>query len=196
MDLQSLVDTYGYLAVFVGAFLEGETVLAMAGVAAHFGYLDLYIVIVIALAGGFMGDQFFFFLGRLHGKTLLARFPKLEQRATMIDLMLARYHAPLIVAIRFMYGFRIAGPILIGMGRVSAPRFMFYNFIGACLWAPLIAGLGYFFGQVLATLLKQIYQYEVAGLVIVIVTAVAVWAFFRLRARRKNRGKKTSATED
>jgi membrane protein DedA with SNARE-associated domain len=196
MDLQSLVDTYGYLAVFVGAFLEGETVLAMAGVAAHFGYLELPIVIVIALAGGFLGDQCFFFLGRWQGKRLLVRFPKLQQRATMIDLMLARYHAPLIVAIRFMYGFRIAGPILIGMGRVSAPRFMFYNFIGACLWAPLIAGLGYFFGQVLATLLKQIYQYEVAGLVTVTVTALGIWAFFRLRERRKKRRKKASSPED
>jgi membrane protein DedA with SNARE-associated domain len=196
MDIQSLIDTYGYLAVFVGAFLEGETILAMGGVAAHFGYLDLYIVIVIALAGGFIGDQFFFFLGRLHGKTLLARFPKLEQRATMVDLMLARYHAPLIVAIRFMYGFRIAGPILIGMGRVSAPRFMFYNFIGACLWAPLIAGLGYFFGHVLAALLKQIYQYELAGLAIVTVAALAVWAFFRLRARRMNRVKDPASKED
>jgi membrane protein DedA with SNARE-associated domain len=187
MDLQALIDTYGYLAVFVGAFLEGETILAMAGFAAHFGYLELHIVIIIALAGGFIGDQFFFFLGRTQGKRLLALFPKLEQRATMVDLMLARYHAPLIVAIRFMYGFRIAGPILIGMGRVSPARFMFYNFVGACLWAPLIAGLGYFFGQVLAALLRQIYQYELAGLAIVVVAALAVWAFIRLRARRSKR---------
>jgi membrane protein DedA with SNARE-associated domain len=187
MDLQSLIDTYGYLAVFFGAFLEGETIVAMAGVAAHFGYLDLRIVIAIALAAGFLGDQFFFFLGRWQGKRILARFPKLEQRSTEVDHMLARFHAPLIVGIRFMYGFRIAGPILIGMGRVSAPRFMFYNFIGACIWAPSIAGLGYFFGHALAELLKQIYRYELTGLAIVTATVLAAWAFFRLRARRKNR---------
>jgi membrane protein DedA with SNARE-associated domain len=186
MDLQSLIDTYGYLAVFVGAFLEGETVLAMAGIAAHFGYLDLSMVIAIALAAGFLGDQFFFFLGRWQGKRILARFPQLAQRATEVDRMLARFQAPLIVAIRFMYGFRVAGPILIGMGRVSAPRFMFYNFIGACIWAPSIAGLGYFFGDALEALLKQIYRYELTGLAIVTVTALAVWAFFRLRARRRH----------
>ena len=187
MDLQSLIDTYGYLAVFVGAFLEGETIVAMAGVAAHFGYLDLRIVIGIALAAGFLGDQFFFFLGRWQGKRILVRFPKLQQRSTEVDLMLARFHAPLIIGIRFMYGFRIAGPILIGMGRVSAPRFMLYNFIGACIWAPMIAGLGYFFGHALAELLKQIYRYELTGLAIVTVTVLAVWAFFRFRARRRSR---------
>jgi hypothetical protein len=29
--LQSLIENYGYLAVFIGAFLEGETILVMAG---------------------------------------------------------------------------------------------------------------------------------------------------------------------
>ena len=36
--LQSLIEDYGYLAVFIGAFLEGETILVMAGFAAYQGY--------------------------------------------------------------------------------------------------------------------------------------------------------------
>ena len=187
MDLQSLIDTYGYLAIFVGAFLEGETVLAMGGFAARYGYLDLRIVIGIAVIAGFLGDQFFFYLGRWQGKHILARFPKIEQRAADIDRMLARYDAPLIIGIRFMYGFRIAGPILIGMGRVPAPRFAFYNFIGACLWAPLIAGLGYLFGHALAAVLKELYRYELAGFTIVAVAIIATWAVLRLRAKRARR---------
>jgi membrane protein DedA with SNARE-associated domain len=40
MTLESILDTYGYLAVLVGTFLEGETILVLGGVAAHRGYLQ------------------------------------------------------------------------------------------------------------------------------------------------------------
>lgn len=40
MDMSALVAQYGLFAVFAGTLLEGETVLAQAGYAAHRGYLD------------------------------------------------------------------------------------------------------------------------------------------------------------
>ena len=181
LDLPELIDTYGYLAVFIGAFLEGETILALAGLAAYRGYLDLFTVIAIALIAGFLGDQFFFFLGRVQGYRILARFPRMKERAHRFDAMLARWHAPLIVCVRFMYGFRIIGPILLGMGRVPAWKFMFYNFIGAAIWAPLIAGLGYLFGGVLEALLQDLQRYELWGFLAIILIGLgsAVWLHFK-----------------
>lgn len=64
MTLSDLVGHYGYLAVAVGCVLEGETVLLMAGYAAHRGMLDLPGVMAVALASSFAGDQFWFWLGR------------------------------------------------------------------------------------------------------------------------------------
>lgn len=46
MDIPQLIQQYGYAAVAVGAFLEGETVLILAAVSAHLGYLKLHAVIV------------------------------------------------------------------------------------------------------------------------------------------------------
>ena len=185
MDIPGLVDTYGYWAVFVGAFLEGETILALAGLAAYRGYLDFRWVVLIAMVAGFLGDQFYFFLGRYKGSAILARFPNWQERAHRFDTMLARWHAPLIIGIRFMYGFRIVGPILLGMGRVPAWKFMLYNFIGAAIWAPLIAGIGYLFGSALEAILVDIKRYEMwAALIIVGVGIVAVLVHF-VRARRR-----------
>ena len=39
--LESLIDTYGYLTILIGTFLEGETILVLGGFAAHRGYLHL-----------------------------------------------------------------------------------------------------------------------------------------------------------
>ena len=83
--LQSLVENYGYYAVFVGTFLEGETILIMAGFAAHSGYLALPWVMLVAFFGGLLGDQLCFFLGRRHGRRILQRFPKLRARAKIVD---------------------------------------------------------------------------------------------------------------
>lgn len=159
-DLPALVETYGYLAVFIGAFLEGETVLALGGLAAFRGYLDFYTVVVVAMIAGFLGDQVYFFLGRYRGQRILERFPNAHERARRFDAMLSRWHAPLIICIRFMYGFRIMGAVLLGMGRVPAWKYMVFNLIGAAIWAPLIAGIGYFFGTILESVLHDVKHYE------------------------------------
>jgi membrane protein DedA with SNARE-associated domain len=161
MDIAGLVDAYGYLAVALGAFLEGETVLALAGLAANRGYLDFYTVVVVAMICGFLGDQFYFFLGRYRGAAILRRFPDAERRAHRFDDLLKRWHAPLIVLIRFMYGFRIVGPILIGMGRVPSWKFIVFNFIGAAIWAPLIAGIGFLFGEIVESVLHDVKKIEI-----------------------------------
>ena len=181
MDLPGLIDSYGYVAVVAGAFLEGETVLALAGLAAYRGYLDLFAVIALAMAAGFLGDQFYFFLGRRHGARILDRFPDAGARAARFDAMLARYHAPLIVAIRFMYGFRIVGPILLGMGRVPAWKFMFYNAIGAAIWAPLVAGIGYFFGNVLESALHDLKRFELLGFLFILAIGIAGVIIHRMK---------------
>jgi membrane protein DedA with SNARE-associated domain len=185
MDIPGLIDSYGYLAVFVGSFLEGETVLALAGLAAHRGYLDFWAVVVIAMFAGFLGDQFYFFLGRYRGTEILARFPNILARTHRFDALLARWHAPLIVCIRFIYGFRILGPILLGMGRVPAWKFMIFNLIGAMIWAPLIGGIGYLFGTALEAVLHDLKHYELlAGLTILLI-ALVLTLFFTVRTRRR-----------
>ena len=178
-DLPALVDSYGYIAVAVGAFLEGETILALAGLAAKRGYLDFAMVCLIAGVCGFLGDQFFFYLGRFRGSAILARYPDLEIRAIRIDALLARWQAPIIIAIRFMYGLRIAGPVLIGMGRCPPWKFMVYNAIGATLWAPLIAGAGYMFGAAIEHLLHHLKQAELLAFVALVVGVAIALLFSR-----------------
>ena len=63
MTLQSLIDTHGYWLLALGCLHEGETILLLAGFAAHRGYLDPWAVFGIASLAGFAGDQFYFFLG-------------------------------------------------------------------------------------------------------------------------------------
>lgn len=185
IDIAGIIDAYGYWAVAIGSFLEGETVLALAGLAAARGYLDFYLVCVVAGLCGFAGDQFYFFLGRYRGAQMLARFPNAQERAHRFDLLLSRWHAPLIVLVRFMYGFRILGPVMLGMGRVPSWKFMLYNFIGAAIWAPLVAGVGFVFGNILQSLLHDMKQVEIYAFIVLLVVGVGLFLVHWLRARRE-----------
>lgn len=183
MDIAGLVQTYGYLALAVGAFLEGETVLIAAGLAAHSGYLDIYAVVGIAAVCGFIGDQFFFWLGRRHGRMVLRRWPSINRQADRVHRLVERYHAPVIIGVRFAYGLRIAGPILIGMSEVSRMRFALFNALGAVLWAGLVAGIGWLFGGVAKQVLGEVQYLEGWLLLGLVAVGGLIWWIRKARAR-------------
>src|SRR5688572_1229681 len=108
--MEDLLTQFGYVAVFIGTFLEGETILALAGFAASDGWLSLPKVIAIAIVGAFLGDQVCFFLGRRYGERILARYPSLAAKAPRVQALLRRWDAPAVIVLRFCYGLRIAGP--------------------------------------------------------------------------------------
>ena len=74
--LQQFLHDFGYFALFLGTFFEGETILVLAGFLAFRGYMDINLVVVVAFFGSYAGDQLWYFLGRKHGRKLLARKPR------------------------------------------------------------------------------------------------------------------------
>ena len=182
--VQELIQNYGYIAVFVGALLEGETVLVMAGFAAHAGYLNLALVILIAALGGFLGDQFFFTLGRLRGRQIMARFPGIAAQSARVERLVLRHQTWLVIGVRFMYGLRVAGPLLLGVSHVLPPlRFAALNLVGALLWGTLIGGAGYVFGRAMEMLLLDAKRYEAVLLGVLLLVGIGIWTYRRLRLR-------------
>lgn len=184
MDLPALLASYGYAIVALGCLLEGETILALAGFAAHEGHLDFTVVVVIAAAAGFTGDQIAFWLGRRHGPALLARYPSIAGQAARVHRLVDRWHGWVIVFVRFAYGLRIAGPVIIGSSGIAPWRFALFNAIGALLWALLVAGAGWFFGRAVETLLGDIHRFELWALLLVALVGGA-WLLWRLTAGRR-----------
>jgi membrane protein DedA with SNARE-associated domain len=184
MDLAALIQTYGYPAVFAGTLLEGETVLALAGLAAHRGYLALPSVIAIAALGGFLGDQIYFLIGRRSGARVLARFPRLAPGIARIQRLLERHGAPIVVLVRFLYGLRAVGPIAIGMTGMHWAQFAALNALGAAVWATLFASLGYLVGEALTRVLGDLQRIEVALFAAVAIAGLAAALIVRARRRR------------
>ena len=185
MDLQSIIENYGYAAILIGTFLEGETILVLAGLAAHQGYLILTWVILAAFLGSLCGDQLFFYLGRKHSQAVLSRRPTWKKKAEKIHKMMNRFETPMILSFRFLYGLRTAAPFVIGMSSVSFKKFIMLNAAGALVWAAAIASGGYFFGQAVEVLIGKLKSYEIYIMGSVAMIGVLIWIFHFYRRRRQ-----------
>lgn len=66
MDISTLIHQYGYLAVAVGSFFEGEAILLAGSVAAYHGHLALPAVLLLAALLAFISPKFEFLRFRNH----------------------------------------------------------------------------------------------------------------------------------
>ena len=187
MTIESLVRDFGYLAVFIGTFLEGETILVVAGFAAYEAYLRLEWVIVAAFFGSLFGDQLYFFIGRYKGESLLKKYRSWEPRVNRFRKMMARHETWFILVFRFLYGLRTVAPFAIGLSSVRLRKFIFLNILSAAIWAVTLGLLGYFFGQVMEAVLHDIKRYELIIMAGIFLVASIIFVLKRFRRRRKDR---------
>jgi len=182
--IEEIVARFGYPALALGTLLEGETVLIVAGFAAHQGYLKLSWVIIAAFIGSLAGDQLAFFLGRHRGGAILERHPSWKEKAIKVDLLIGRHALWIMLRFRFMYGMRTITPFVIGTTRISTLRFLALNAAGALVWAVAIGCLGYLCGTTAEALLRNVRRAEHWIILAIIVVGAAVWLFYFVRKQK------------
>ena len=178
---------YGYAAILVGSFFEGETILIIGGLAVQQGYLELPLVFLCSFVGTIISDNTFFFLGRFHGHKLVSKY-KFFGKFTAVSRKLSGKSGPFLAfAMRFMYGFRHLAPLNLGMSAIKTRTFFIFNLLGGITWVLSIGFAGYFFGDLLEIFLGRLRHYEFRVIVIVIVAAVVGHVIYRfVRHRLKN----------
>ena len=183
IDFSYLLATYGYLAVFIGCLLEGETILILGGMAAHQHVLKLLPVIGYASLAGMLGDQVLFWVGRYFGARLLPRLHKQQATIDRVTQLINQHPSVSIFSVRFLYGMRLVGPMVIGACKVSPLKFSCINALGAVVWATLFASGGYWAGEFLERALGDLkpYRYPFAMSVIALMVAVALVRHYRAK---------------
>ena len=185
IDFNYWLSTYGYLAVFIGCLLEGETILILGGMAAHQHVLALLPVIGYASLAGMLGDQALFWTGRYFGARLLPRLHKQQATIERVTQLINQHPTVSIFSVRFLYGMRLVGPMVIGACKVSPLKFACINLLGAVVWAALFASAGYWAGEFLEGLLGDLKPYRLP-IVVCVIALVASFALYRqLRAKKR-----------
>ncbi|WP_338463729.1 DedA family protein [Franconibacter daqui] len=185
MDINALIAQYGYAALLIGSLAEGETITLLGGVAAHQGLLKFPLAVLAVALGGMIGDQALYLFGRRFGNRALTRFSRHQKKIDRAQRLILRYPVWFVIGTRFMYGFRVIGPLLIGASRVPPKLFIPLNIAGALLWALIFTTLGYLGGEVIAPWLVRVDQH--LKHYIWVALAVAIVVLLRLFLKRRSR---------
>jgi membrane protein DedA with SNARE-associated domain len=185
MSPEILIAKFGYLAVFIGTFLEGEAILVMAGLLAERGYFPITNVMVVGFLGAFSGHLFWFWLGRVYGVKLLDRFPRLKEHFGKGVRLFERYGAAAIIITQWLYGLRITCAVIIGISRISVLKFLVYQTLSCAVWTVTIATAGYYFGRAVESVLGKAAHYEKWAILGIVVVAVGIWLWRHLKGRRE-----------
>ena len=148
---------WAYVIIFVFAYLDvlvplvpSETAVITAGVVAAAGDLSLALIIPLAAAGAFLGDNTVYLLGRRFGERATKRFfpgEKARRRMQWADEQLRERGGELIVVGRFIPGGRTAVALSSGTLHYPWRRFIMFDAAAALIWATYSALLGYYGGK-------------------------------------------------
>ncbi|WP_050669046.1 DedA family protein [Luteipulveratus halotolerans] len=171
-----------------------EAPLIMAGVyAGSTGSPNLFLVILAAGFGAFVGDHATFFLGRLLSGRIARVDPdsRWGRAISSATVMLERRGGMALVVARFIPWGRIATTLVLGATRYPLRRFSAWDALGTLVWATHGCLMGYIGGAA--------FQDEpIKGLVLGIGMALVVSALievFRAWLQRR-RGRSAAATRD
>lgn len=142
LDWTNLLQNYGYLAILIGTFLEGETVLLLGSFAAHHNILNIWLLLLTATLGAFIGDQFYYHLGSKVGHNIIHKNPKLKEKFNKTSSFIEKYPTITILCMRFAWGLRTVIPISFGIKKFNYVHYFIVNLLASLIWAAVIIFIG------------------------------------------------------
>ena len=159
VNIGHLIETYGYVAVFLlvgaeslGVPVPGETALIVAGTyAGHTHKLNPWIIFLVASAGAIIGDNIGFWLGDKGGYRLARRYGhwvRLDEHKLKIARYVFDTHGAKVVFFgRFVSILRAYAAFLAGTSRMRWSKFLPANAAGGIVWAGIYTLISYFAGN-------------------------------------------------
>ena len=152
--------TYGYLLLFawvlveqLGIPLPATPVLLAAGALSVDGPFNFVLALALSVVATLIADVVWFFIGRRQGHRVLRLLCKLSLEPTTCvrrtQDSFARRRGTMLMFAKFVPGLGILAPPVAGENGMGFGAFLFFDGIGATLWAGTLLAAGRFFGDML-----------------------------------------------
>jgi membrane protein DedA with SNARE-associated domain len=161
VNVNHLISTYGYLAVFLFVALEslgipvpGETALIAAGTyAGHTHNLSPWLIFLVASAAAIIGDNLGYLVGDKGGYQLLRRYGHYirvdESKMKIGRYLFDQYGGRVVFFGRFVSILRTYAAFLAGTNRMRWRHFLVCNAAGGILWSAIYTFGSYAAGSTL-----------------------------------------------
>lgn len=173
----------------IGLPIPEEVAIVAAGVASKAGVLVWWKALAACLVGALLGDSIMYGIGRFFGARVLRAHPwwsgfLTPEREKTIEDLINRHGIKAFFVARFLVGLRSPFYLTAGILRVKYRWFLFADFVCATIVIGGFFGLAYLFGERISGLIEMAERGFTLIVVIAVVMALAVIAFFSFRRRR------------
>jgi len=141
--LVRVLPKYGYLAILLAAFWEGEVVLIAAGALCGSGYLDWRLTILAAAIGGSAGDQIYFYAAHDRAARAIKRSKRLSKWYPKISKFVLRHSTIAVLLSRFAAGLRITIPLVCATVGMPARKYSILSLVSGFAWASFWVAVSY-----------------------------------------------------
>ncbi|ASG68647.1 membrane protein [Francisella halioticida] len=155
-EFSNLLIHWGYLAVALAVFIEGEIFLIMVGIATAASLFSYPLVIIAATLGAIAHDNTIFILSKFIGKKLIQRKASWSYKAKKSSEFLEKYESLAILSIRFLYGLRTVTTLIVGLSKVSKYKFICLDALSSFVWSFIYITLGYLFGYAILKFVNHV----------------------------------------
>jgi membrane protein DedA with SNARE-associated domain len=198
INLTNLINSYGYLAVFLLMTAESalipipsEITMTFAGFLSSTGHMNILLAIFIGASGNLFGSLLAFWLGRVMGeewirvairkwgKWILIREKDFD---TSLDWF-KKYGQGITFTSRLLPIVRTFISLPAGIADMNVVKFSVFTFIGSLFWSAVLAFLGLKLGQnwlAIDPYFKK-FQFVIIG---VIILGVAYYVYFHLKEKK------------
>ncbi len=190
-----LVDTIGamgYWGIFLLMFLEStffpfpsEVIMIPAGYLAYQGEMNLYLVVLIGIAGSLAGALFNYYIAMHFGRRFLLKYGRYffvkPETLDKLEAFFQKHGELSTFNGRLIPGIRQLISLPSGLARMNLFKFSFYSALGAGIWVIVLVTVGYLVGSNAAL----ISQYLHTATLIALVSIVFITLFYVVRQKRK-----------
>lgn len=167
-------------SILVGLIVPGDVIIALGGVYAARGDLNVVVVMAIAFVAAVCGESIGFWLGRRFGMRLIRRLPfvnRLEHKLEDVQGYFERHGGKTVAIGRYATAAGAMIPFVAGMAGMRYRRFLLFDVPAVLVWAIGITLVGYVFGRnldVVETILSR-FGWAILGLLVAFVVGRIVW---------------------
>lgn len=141
---------FSEVALFLGFFLPGDTLLIAAGVFAHSGKLSIVSVILVAIFAAITGDSTAYYIGRKLGPRVFKNKDSVlfqPDHVAKAEAFYKKYGPKTLLVAHFLPVVRTFTPLLAGVAKMPYRRFVSFNATGDIAWATSVTLVGYYIGS-------------------------------------------------
>ena len=178
-EVVSFLLRHGALVLFVAVFVEqvglplpAIPLLIAAGALAGAGKMSLAVAMLVPVLASLVADWIWFELGRRRGRQVLNLLCRIslepDSCVRRTENLFTRHGVRSLIVAKFVPGLSTVAPPLAGIVGMSGPRFLFYDGLGALLWAGASVGLGYVFSDQIEYIAEQAAEFGSLAVTIVV----------------------------